>query len=144
MTVDARMAEVLSSPLVQTFDELLQVDARLTELAQRVTVADGGFTIDPATLDDVTDGYAVSVNPEHERIYAEVTPGTIMSYMITNEAALAAPGALLGGWRDPADGRIYLDMPTLVHDREQALALARTHDELAVYDFAAGESIRTY
>ena len=123
---------------------LAAVQPRLVELAERLTRPDDGFTIDPHTGADVTGGYAVSVHPEDGVVLGSVAPGDLIEYMVRHADALARPRAVFGGWRDPADGRIYLDVSTLVADRDRALALAREHDQLAVFDFAAGESVTSY
>jgi hypothetical protein len=123
---------------------LAAVRDRLSALVDALAVPDGGFSVDPVTGHDVTDGYAVSIHPQDGSILGAVTPGAIIEYVVHHADARARPGAVFGGWRDPADGRIYLDVSTFVHDRTEALALGRAHDQLAIYDFAAGESIRTY
>jgi hypothetical protein len=124
---------------------LATVARRLSDLSTALSVPDGGFTVDPHTGADVTGGYAVSVHPEDETVLADqVTPGDLIEYVSRHTDALARPGAVFGGWRDPEDGRVYLDVSTLVSDRAAALALARQHDQLAVFDFAAGRSIASY
>jgi hypothetical protein len=77
-------------------------------------------------------------------VLAELTLGDVLEFLLRQADTLALPGRVFGGWRDPFDGRIYLDVSILVEDREQALALAREHDQLAVFDFWTGESIPTY
>lgn len=118
--------------------------ARLHSLLALVDQPDGGFTVDPRTGDGVYGGYAVAIHPDCCAVLAELTLGDVLEFLLRHADTLALPGRVLGGWRDPADGRIYLDVSTLVEDREQALALARCHDQLAVFDFSTGESIRSY
>jgi hypothetical protein len=125
-------------------DALTAVAPRLAELAERLTRPDDGFTIDPHTGLDVTGGYAVSTRPDAGVVLGSATPGDLIEYVVRHADALARDGAVFGGWRDPADGRIYLDVSTLVTDRGEALALARQHDQLAVFDFAAGQSVTSY
>lgn len=127
-----------------TRPELIHWAAKITAIVDTVTVPDGGFTIDPVTGEDVTGGYAVAAHPDCGSIYAEVTSGTILEFMLRNADTLALPGRLFGGWRDPSDGRIYLDVSILVDDRSAAVEMAREYDQLAVYDFTRGESIATY
>lgn len=125
-------------------DALAVVQPRLVELAERLTRPDDGFTIDPHTGADVTGGYAVSVHPDQEVVLGSATAGDLIEYVVRHADALARDGAVFGGWRDPADGRIYLDVSALVVDRGEALELARQHDQLAVFDFAAGRSVASY
>jgi hypothetical protein len=107
-------------------------------------VPDGGFTVDPRTGADVTGGYAVSVHPAEGTVLATVTPGDLITYVVSHADALALPGSVFGGWKDPADGRVYLDVSTLVTDRSEALTLARVNDQLAVFDFSTGQSVVSY
>jgi hypothetical protein len=118
--------------------------ARLHSLLALVEQPDGGFTVDPRTGEGVYGGYAVAIHPDCCAVLAELTLGDVLEFLLRRADTLALPGRVLGGWRDPADGRIYLDVSILVEDREQALELAREYDQLAVFDFSTGESIRSY
>jgi hypothetical protein len=134
---------VAYDPRAEWAREDRELDA-LRRLVDRVAVPDGGFTVDPRTGADVTGGYAVSLHPEAGRVLAKVTPGALLEFVMTRSDLLTVPGNVFGAWRDPADGRVYLDVSTLVDDLDQALELARQHDQLAVYDFAAGRSVTSY
>ncbi|MFC0433386.1 hypothetical protein [Kutzneria buriramensis] len=102
----------------------------------------GGFTIAPTTCATITTGYAVSVHPEHEKIITRrVTALDLHHYVSTVRDALALPGRVFGGWRDPDTGSIYLDVSMVTPSLAEALELALRYDQLAVYDFATGESI---
>lgn len=115
---------------------------RLAVLAEALAEPDGGFSVRPNTGRPVRTGYAVSVHPECERqISGTVTVDDLCAFMIVNADALAEPGAVLGGWRDPASGVAYLDVSRVVAHRFVALQLAAEYGQLAVYDFAAGQSI---
>jgi hypothetical protein len=48
----------------------------------------------------------------------------------------------VGSWLD-TDGSLYVDGVTIVADRSDAIALAVSRGELAIYDLTAGEEIRT-
>lgn len=123
---------------------LANVSARLSELVTALSVPDGGFTVDPRTGADVTGGYAVSVHPAEGTVLATATPGDLIEYVVSHADALALPGSVFGGWKDPTDGRVYLDVSTLVTDRSEALTLARVNDQLAVFDFSTGQSVVSY
>lgn len=123
---------------------LANVSARLSELVTALSVPDGGFSVDPHTGADVTGGYAVSTLPGEGVVLGRVAPGDLIEYVTRHADALAREGSVFGGWKDPADGRVYLDVSTLVSNRDRALALAREHDQLAVFDFAAGQSVVSY
>jgi hypothetical protein len=134
------MREVTMTSTITTPD----LFAKIIAMADAVSVRDGGFSVDPRTGDDVTGGYAVAVHPECEEIFAQVTPVGVWGYMERHAETLALPGRVMGGWCDPSDGRVYLDVSILVEDRDEAIKLAVDHDQLAIFDFAAGESIKTY
>lgn len=106
--------------------------------AERVNVLSytrqhGGGTFIAATYSDdgtaelanLTDGYAVGVSPKGLTI---------------PQAIAASPAArYIGTWID--DGTLYVDAVIHTHNRRSAIALGRAFDQLAIYDFAAGESI---
>jgi hypothetical protein len=106
-----------------------------------VSVPDGGFSIDPATGLPVSGGYAVAIYPEHGVILDQLTIGDLLEFTVRNADVLALPGSIFGGWRNPANGRIYLDVSIQVRREIDAIALGLIHDQLAIYDFAAGASI---
>lgn len=123
---------------------LTQIDPKLSALADALTVPDGGFSIVAATGENVTSGYAVSIYPERERIITGgVTGEDLADYLREHADALTLPGRVFGGWRDPASGAAFLDVSVTTRDLPTALALARSHGQLAVFDFAALTSIPT-
>lgn len=116
----------------------------LASAVDALRVADGGFTLDPWTLVPVGTGYAVSIHPEATRVLTSVNEGDLLEYLLTHAEVLEREGNAFGGWRDPADGRIYLDVSTVVDDLDVAIQLAKAHDQLAVWSFSEGRSIPTY
>lgn len=114
----------------------------LTALADALTVPDGGFTVDLRTGEHVTDGYAVSVHPECERVLTDsVSTDDLRQYLADHAATLELPSRVLGGWRDPVTGSAFLDVSIVLGEQRQALSVAREHDQLAIFDIARGESI---
>lgn len=117
--------------------------AKLVAMVDALSVGDGGFSVDPRTGDDVRTGYAVAVHPEHERVLAHpVGIGDLIAYVVQVADALALPGRVFGGWRDPQTGSVYLDVSAIVADYSDAVALARKTDQIAIFDLTAGESVR--
>lgn len=111
--------------------------------ARRLNVPGGGFSVSATSGADVRSGFALSVHPEREqRIGDTVTADDLMAYVRANADLLMRPGAVLGGWRDAESGQAFLDVSTVVHDRERALSLARAHDQLAFYDLSTGREVR--
>lgn len=117
-------------------------DALVTRMASALDRLDGGYSVNPRTGGDVAEGFAVAVYPEREQQYAQtVSPDEVSAYVFANADLLAQPGHVAGGWRDPADGVAYLDVSRVVSTREAAEALGRKHNQLAYFDFAAGQSV---
>ncbi|WP_158881959.1 hypothetical protein [Amycolatopsis anabasis] len=111
-------------------------------LADAINGPEGGFSVSPLTGHDVRSGYAVSLHPDRERqIGGKVTPEDIRDFAYDNAAVLMAGGVVLGGWRDD-NGVSYLDITTIVYDREEALALGRKYGQIAIWDFARGASVK--
>lgn len=115
---------------------------KFAAMADALSVADGGFSVDPVTGSDIACGYAVSVHPDCERIIlGTVTSDDLRAYLADVADTAALPGRVLGGWRDPASGSAFLDVSIGVDTLTDALQLARRHDQRAVFDFAALASI---
>lgn len=116
---------------------------KLASMVDALSVGDGGFSVDPRTGEDVGAGYAVAVHPERECVLTEpVAVGDLIGYVAQVADALALPGRVFGGWRDPETGRVYLDVSAIVTDYSDAVSLACETGQMAIFDISAGESIR--
>jgi hypothetical protein len=114
----------------------------LVHLSDSLSVPDGGFSVSVDNWSDVRTGYAVSTFPEYEeRIVGPVGQARIARYLAIHMQLLARSDVVLGGWRNPDDGVAYLDVTIVVPTRDQALALAQENGQVAVWDFAACESV---
>lgn len=51
--------------------------------------------------------------------------------------------AHVGVWTDPVTGKVWIDNTVIVKDLDEALALGRQNGELAIWDFAKNEEVRT-
>ena len=121
---------------------LIDWTARIGAMADALSVPDGGFSVNPTDGSDVRSGYAVAIHPEHERILSHpVTTADLHIYISDASEALSLPGRVLGGWRDPDSGRVYLDVSVVVADKDAAISLGQRHHQLAIFDFAATCSI---
>ena len=104
-------------------------------------LAAGGATLDGSTLDPVAParGYAVGL--------ALDTAVTLDASTATDAALRAALAQVVADYRPPYvgawvdGGRIHLDPVAIVARRRAALALGKATRQLAVYDFATGESV---
>lgn len=121
---------------------MLATKLDVAKLVGALTTPDGGFSADPSGS-AVTAGFAVSIHPECERVLvAPVSDSDLESYVADHAATLALPGRVFGGWHDPADGRIYLDVSVVVDTEEEAARLAFTASQLAYFDLGSGSSVR--
>jgi hypothetical protein len=121
---------------------LIGWSVRIGAMADALSVPDGGFSVYPSDGSDVRSGYAVAVHPEHERVFeGPVTSNDLHDYIAQAKDALVLPGRVLGGWRDPATGRAYLDVSVVTGDSVEAMTLARENRQLAIFSFSAMESL---
>lgn len=121
---------------------LIDWSTRITAMADALSVPDGGFSVNPSDGSDVRNGYAVAVHPEYERVFdGPVTSNDLRVYIAQVKTALSLPGRIIGGWRDPATGRVYLDVSVVTADLPEAMDLARRTGQLAIFDFSAMTSI---
>lgn len=121
---------------------LIDWATRISAMADALSVPDGGFSVNPSDGSDVLTGYAVAVHPEHERIFDGcVTSNDLHEYVAQAKDALSLPGRVLGGWRDPASGRVYLDVSIVTPHLFYAMKLARETAQLAIFDFSTMESL---
>ena len=118
--------------------------ATARDLAQRLQ-DNGGFTFSPSTGEHPAEGYVVSKDKSRERPFDQMpTPEQIESYMHENSDKLSTdPTAHVGGWRDDETGKTYLDVTHVLPDKQEALQLARQHDQLGIYDLAGQNTIYT-
>lgn len=108
----------------------------------------GGFTYDVAGRSSPKTGYSVSPYPDRTRVIdtKDLTADSISQYAKDNADVLAQPGAHLGGWRETKpDGtdRTWLDVSLVSQSKSAATALAREHNQVAIFDLKAGDTIDT-
>lgn len=103
----------------------------------------GGGSFDMTTGESPITGFMVSDTPGREEVITgKVTPEQLATYVEKNKDLLELPGKHLGTLFDKESGKTFLDVSSNVTSEEEALALARQHNRLAVYDVAAGREIR--
>lgn len=64
----------------------------------------------------------------------------VQTVLTVHEIHYAKSDWALGVWRD--GDKVYFDVVNVVADRDEALAMGRAHNQLAIYDLAKGEEIR--
>lgn len=119
--------------------------AGLSALVTQIGQPDGGFTYQPATADQPTHGYAVSIYKGREVVLdaKDVTVEALAKYAVQNWDLLQQGDNHFGGWHNPDDGKVYLDVSRVVRDAGEANRLAAAHDQIAYFDLHAGKSIPT-
>ena len=107
----------------------------------------GGFTYDMNTEETITSGFAVSINPEREtRVpYKDLSHKQIRAafkqFEKDNAEAFAEEGNNYGGWVDPEDGALVLDIAKVLPNIEEARKLGLAANQAGIYDFQVGETI---
>lgn len=105
---------------------------------EMVMEADGGFTYHPLK-NAPQSGFVVSVKPENNvRVHKdEITVADIARYIKKHRQATIDEDTLyIGGWHDPEDGMVHLDTPNVIDDEQEAIALARKHNERAIFNLS--------
>lgn len=106
---------------------------------------DGGFTVSSVGLSPKS-GYALSISPDNERILdmKTLTTGKMNRILRQYEPILKKePRAHVGGWRDPVSGKVFFDVSIVTKNKSEAMALAKKHNQLAIYDLKHGKTINT-
>ena len=100
--------------------------------------ANGGSTFSP-TGENLAgkDVYSVATHPENTKIVDKLTPAVLDAYKAEH------PGQSIGTWRDPETGKIWLDTPTTIADRDAAIAAGKAANQKAIYHLGTGETIPT-
>lgn len=103
----------------------------------------GGFTVQPVTGDVPTTGYALSLHKDRERKLdrESVTVDALAQYTVDNWDLLSREGNYLGGWYNPNDNQVYLDVSTVVKSAEEANDLGLGAKQLEYYDLERGVSV---
>lgn len=107
----------------------------------RALAEQGGFTYHPVTGTSPTDGFMVSPYKSRERVLElkDASAKALVKYINRNADLLSKEDHYLGGWVD--GGKVYLDISVRRETAGQALALAREHGQLAIFDLTKKETI---
>lgn len=89
-----------------------------------------------------TNNYAVSAYPERSEILPSgVDFDTLEQFISKNEDLLSNPENSIGAWAH--NGKLYLDVVATIPDAEQAKALGKEHNQIAIWDLKNGNEILT-
>lgn len=94
-----------------------------------------GFTVDAATLQPITRGYAVAVADTQDSFGLEGL-ANVVKYVSEHPEINA-----FGGWYNSKNNMYYFDATVIVEDLAAAIELGRMHKQLAIFDLANGLSI---
>ncbi|MEV8630310.1 hypothetical protein AB0395_01510 [Streptosporangium sp. NPDC051023] len=107
-----------------------------------------GFSWSPTSGTRPTDGYMVATTghtaqfPEHILDDPDAAAAAIDDYLMSHRGVFEnAPDMHLGGWVE--DGKLWLEPSRNIAGREEAVALARSTDQIAIYDVRTGDYIQT-
>lgn len=95
-----------------------------------------GYTVNAATLQPITSGYAVALAVTQDSFGAKGLKKVVdvINKMQNQGEASRFDSLAFGGWYDTKSGCYYYDATVIVKDRTEALELARVNGQLAIYD----------
>ena len=89
------------------------------------------------------EGYFVALGGQ----FGQVLPNnkanaiTLANFIRKHYASLTGRGVYLGVWRDKKSGKTWYDLVECVEGREEAVALGRQREQIAVWDIARQEEV---
>ena len=95
-----------------------------------------GFTVNAATLQPVTKGYAVAV-ADTQNSFGIDGLSNVIKYVANHPEVNA-----FGGWYNSENGQYYYDATIIVNDLATAKELGRLNEQIAIFDLANLEEIR--
>lgn len=103
-----------------------------------------GYTVNAATLQPITSGYAVALAVTQDSFGAKGLEKVVdvIDKMQNQGETSCFDGLAFGGWYDTKSGSYYYDATVIVKDRTEALELARVNGQLAIYDLDNSYEIR--
>lgn len=108
----------------------------LLALAAIATTNKEGFTVNAATLQPVTAGYAVAVAGTQDSFGLEGL-ANVVKYVSVHPEVNA-----FGGWYNSENNMYYFDATVIVDDLEAAKELGRANKQIAIFDLANLGEIR--
>ena len=89
-----------------------------------------GFTVNAATLQPVTTGYAVAVADTQDS-YGLEGLANVVKYVAAHPEVNA-----FGGWYNKSNNKFYFDATVIVDDLAAAKELGRVNKQIAIFDLA--------
>lgn len=115
----------------------------LSSVAAIAAINPDGFTVNAATLQPVTSGYAVALKRTQNSFGAEGL-AKVENVIEELQASGNLNGRILafGGWYDSESGLFYYDATVIYQDREKAIEAGRANEQIAIFDLSNLEEIR--
>lgn len=115
----------------------------LSSVAAIAAINPDGFTVNAATLQPVTSGYAVALKRTQNSFGAEGL-AKVANVIEELQASGNQNGRALafGGWYDSESGLFYYDATVIYQDREKAIEAGRANEQIAIFDLSNLEEIR--
>lgn len=102
-----------------------------------------GFTVNAATLQPVTTGFAVALKRTQNSFGSEgLAKVANVIEELQNSGNLNGRTLAFGGWYDSESGLYYYDATVIFQDREKAIEAGRANEQIAIFDLANLEEIR--
>ena len=108
----------------------------LVALANIALANKEGYTVNAATLQPVTSGYAVAVADTQDSFGLEGL-ANVVKYAEDHMDVNA-----FGGWYNSDNGKYYFDATIIVDDMTKAVELGRLNNQIAIFDLANLKEIR--
>ena len=115
----------------------------ISSVAAIAAINPDGFTVNAATLQPVTSGYAVALKRTQNSFGAEGL-AKVANVIEELQASGNLNGRILafGGWYDSESGLYYYDATVIYQDREKAIEAGRANEQIAIFDLSNLEEIR--
>ena len=115
----------------------------IAKVAAIAALNPSGFTVDAATLQPVTAGYAVAMKQTQNSFGTEGL-AKVANTIEELQASDNLNGRILafGGWYDSESGLFYYDATVIYQDREKAIEAGRANEQIAIFDLSNLEEIR--
>ena len=115
----------------------------LSSVAAIAALNPEGFTVNAATLQPVTSGYAVALKRTQNSFGAEGL-AKVANVIDELQASGNLNGRILafGGWYDSESGLFYYDATVIYQDREKAIEAGRANEQIAIFDLSNLEESR--
>ena len=128
-------------------DTSKQVEGSTLPLVDLIRKNPDGFTVDPDSLEAPSGGFAVAPVKAAEMVIARdnLTESNIrqLAEDLANLSSLSNRKFYAGGWFNSEDGKFYLDATIVADNIEDALYIADSSNQIAIFDLGEFNEINT-